>query len=201
MQIKIEDILFWMDAIRQSDDCYRTLESFWKGQIRSKIWLIENLKKYCNNTPQNIVIYGGWYGVLSSLIFNSDINVNKIISVDIDPGCKDIATLMNKNYEIEGRFEAVTADMAVCNYAADIVINTSCEHIKQDTYNTWLNLISSSSLIVLQSNNFFSLEEHIRCSKSLNEFDKISNISTLLKDELETEKYTRYMIIGKKNVF
>ena len=43
MKIDIQDVLFWMDAIRNSDDSYRTLESFWKGQVNSKLWLVEQL--------------------------------------------------------------------------------------------------------------------------------------------------------------
>jgi len=32
MKIEIEDILFWMDAIRDSEDRYRTLEVFGKAK-------------------------------------------------------------------------------------------------------------------------------------------------------------------------
>ena len=45
MKIDINDIKYWMDAIRNSEDKDRTLESFWGGQIKSKLWLIEALEK------------------------------------------------------------------------------------------------------------------------------------------------------------
>jgi hypothetical protein len=45
MKVDIQDVLFWMDAIRNSEDRYRTLESFWKGQVNSKVWLVENLQE------------------------------------------------------------------------------------------------------------------------------------------------------------
>ena len=35
MKIDINDIKFWMDAIRNSDDRDRTLETFWGGQIKA----------------------------------------------------------------------------------------------------------------------------------------------------------------------
>ena len=77
MKVDIQDVLFWMDAIRNSEDRYRTLESFWKGQVNSKIWLIENLSKFVmTNTNNTIIIHGGWNGVLASLLFNSDIGLN-----------------------------------------------------------------------------------------------------------------------------
>lgn len=82
----IEHVLFWMDAIRNSPDPQRTLESFWKGQIRSKVWLIDNLRKHVNKVV-SIDIHGGWNGVLASMLFQSDIVVTNIRNVDIDPEC------------------------------------------------------------------------------------------------------------------
>ena len=198
MKVELEDVMFWMDAIRNSDDRYRTLESFWKGQLRSKVWLIQNLIKYTSNNPSKIVIHGGWNGVLASLLFNSNIAIERITSVDIDPVCKQTAITINKRQEIEGKFAAVTANMCTYNYNADIVINTSCEHVTQEQYEQWLINVPNSALIVLQSNNYFELEEHIRCANNTEEFIQQSKLNVLFVDELELPKYKRFMIIGRK---
>ena len=199
MKVDIQDILFWMDAIRNSNDRYRTLESFWKGQVNSKIWLIENLSKFIMpNTNNSIIIHGGWNGVLASLLFNSGIDIKHITSLDIDPTCEQTAYTVNKRQEIEGRFKAVTADMSEYEYDADIVINTSCEHITHGAYLRWLDLVPNSSLIVIQSNNYSELEEHINCALDLNDFVKHSKLNVLFSAELKLPKYDRYMIIGNK---
>lgn len=198
MKVDIQDVLFWMDAIRNSEDRYRTLESFWKGQVNSKLWLINNLNNFLNDDPKKIVIHGGWNGVLASLLFNTDINITQITSVDIDPSCEEVARTINKRQEMEGKFIAVTADMTSYNYEADIVINTSCEHITQEQYTEWLNLVPKDALIVLQSNNFFELDEHINCATDVNDFVKMSNIDVFWSGEFQTPKYTRFMIIGKR---
>jgi len=200
MKVDIQDVLFWMDAIRNSDDRYRTLESFWKGQVNSKIWLIENLQKFQDKKWEHIVIHGGWNGVLASLIFNSDIQVDRITSVDIDPACEETAYTVNKRYEIEGRFRAVTADMCKHVEQADVIINTSCEHIPQLNYYYWQYIQPNSSLYVLQSNNYFDLDEHINCADSLENFEQKANLDIIFSDKLELPKYDRYMIIGKQNV-
>jgi len=200
MKVDIQDVLFWMDAIRNSDDRYRTLESFWKGQVNSKVWLAENLVGFVPVKPLNIVIYGGWNGVLASILFNSNIAVKHITSVDIDPVCEDIANTVNKRYEMLDKFEAVTHDMCKYVTGADVVINTSCEHITQEQYNDWLDNQPDDAVIVLQSNNYFDHDEHIRCSTDLNDFTRISNINPYLRRTLKTPKYNRYMLIGKKNV-
>ena len=95
MQVDLNHVMFWMDAIRNSNDPKRTLESFWKGQLNSKVWLIDNLKPYINR-PVSIDIHGGWNGVLASLLFQAGIVVNSIRSIDIDPLCEDIANTINK---------------------------------------------------------------------------------------------------------
>jgi hypothetical protein len=201
MKVNIQDVLFWMDAIRNSDDRHRTLESFWKGQVNSKVWLAENLIGFVPVRPLNIVIYGGWNGVLASILFNSNINIQRITSVDIDPVCEDIANTVNRRYLDQKKFSAITADMTtVTDESADVVINTSCEHITQAEYDKWLNNQSNDATIVLQSNNYFNLDEHIRCSTDLEDFVRMSNINPYLRKTLETLKYDRYMLIGKKNV-
>jgi hypothetical protein len=197
MKVDINDVLFWMDAIRDSKDRYRTLESFWKGQIASKIWLIEKLKENISGGRNNIVIYGGWNGVLASLLFNSDIDIENIISVDIDPDCEKTAYTVNKRQEIQGKFSAVTANMVTYNCNANIAINTSCEHISQEDYNCWLKNNHKGRLLVLQSNNY-QIPEHIRPADNLEQFkDQCGNIEIFWAGELELPLYKRWMIIGK----
>jgi len=198
MKIEIEDVLFWMDAIRNSDDRYRTLESFWKGQVNSKVWLAENLVGFVPVKPLDIVIYGGWNGVLASILFNSNIAVNSITSVDIDPVCEDIANTVNKRQEMQGKFSAVTADMCEYTTNADVVINTSCEHITQEQYEQWLNNQPDDAVFVLQSNNYFTHDEHVRCAIDLTDFTRMSKVKPFYRGTLDTPKYERYMIIGKK---
>jgi hypothetical protein len=197
-KLDIDHVLFWMDAIRNSNDPSRTLESFWKGQIHSKTWLIDKLDWFVTEEV-SVDIFGGWTGVLASLLFQSDMKVSRIRSIDIDPTCENTANTINKIEEIEGRFQTVTADMCTLHSNADVVINTVCEHITQDQYNVWLNGISQHSLIVLQSNNY-KIDEHIRPASSLEEFKTQSGINVMWSGELELPLYTRYMIIGKLDV-
>lgn len=190
-----------MDAIRQSDDRYRTLESFWKGQINSKVWLIEQLKKLPRAHSMNILICGGWYGVMATLLFNSDLRVHKITSMDIDSQCENTANTMNKQYEIAGRFRAVTQDMLTYkDYDGyDMIINTVCEHLTTEQYNAWLKLIPEDKIIVCQSNDFV-IPEHVNPVKDLNQFVSNSKLYPIVEpSELQTEKYKRFMIVGKKN--
>lgn len=194
MKIDLNHLHYWMNAIRQSTDPLRTLDAFWSGQIKSKEWLINNLKPFIKEYV-DIEIYGGWVGTLASMLFQSELPIKKISSIDIDPSCEPIARMMNKLEEIEGRFNAITADMVTLTSASDIIINTSCEHLTQTQYDLWLS--NMNGLIVLQSNNY-NIPEHVRTAKDLEEFKHQSGINILWEGELETPMYTRYMIIGRK---
>ena len=198
MQIDIEHLHYWMQAIRQSPDPMRTMDAFWSGQLNSKEWLITNLRKHVNKIV-SIDIHGGWVGVLASMLFQSEIYVKNIRSIDVDPACEPIATMMNKREEMAGRFRAVTSDMCAIRSDADVIINTSCEHITQDQYNLWLSGMPYNGLLVLQSNNY-NIPEHVRTAGSLEEFKTQCNVKVLWAGELELPLYTRYMIIGKANV-
>jgi hypothetical protein len=198
MQIDLEHLHYWMCAIRESSDPKRTLDAFWRGQISSKEWLIENLRPFIKE-PVTVDIHGGWVGVLASLLFQSSLPIKSIRSIDIDPECQSIATMMNKIEEMSEKFQAVTSDMCLISSDADIVINTSCEHISQEEYNLWLTKVSCNSLLILQSNNY-NIPEHIRIADTLDNFKKQSNIDVLWSGNLILPTYTRFMIVGKKYV-
>ena len=196
MQIDTEHLHHWMQAIRQSPDPMRTMDAFWSGQLKSKEWLITNLRNNVNKFV-SIDIHGGWVGVLASMLFQTDMPIKNIRSVDIDPSCESIATMMNKKEEIVGKFRAVTADMCEIRSDADVIINTSCEHITQDQYDLWLSGMPHNSLLVVQSNNY-NIPEHIRLAESLDEFKEQSGLNVLWAGELELPLYKRFMIIGKQ---
>jgi len=197
MQIDLEHLHYWMCAIRQSSDPMRTMDAFWSGQLKSKEWLIDNLLPFVT-VPVSIEIHGGWVGTLASMLFQSDIDCKKIVSIDVDPDCKSIATTMNKKEEMSGKFQALTVDMCDYKSEADIVINTSCEHITQSEYDAWLSRISKNSLLVLQSNNY-NIPEHVRTADSIDEFVRqCGDLEILCSKELKLPLYSRWMIVGKK---
>jgi hypothetical protein len=199
MQIDTEHLHYWMQAIRQSPDPLRTMDAFWSGQLKSKEWLIEALSMQLSvkDEPVSIEIHGGWVGVLASMLFQSKIPIKRIYSLDIDPTCEPVATMMNKGEEIQGRFQASTGDMCNLISFVDVVINTSCEHITQEQYATWLGKRTKDQLLVLQSNNY-DIPEHVRTASSIEEFVEQSGINVLWAGELELPLYKRFMIMGKQ---
>jgi hypothetical protein len=188
-------------------------DAFSLGQLKSKLWLIENL-------PDNlgtVFICAGWYGTLAALIFEqARSKFDKIRSFDVDESCAIVADTMNRPYVMDGwQFKASTLDILEMDFPTthityrangtsleltempDTIINTSCEHI--ENFKDWYEKIPTGKLVILQSNDFYEIEEHVNCVNSVEEFKESAPMSTLLySGELELEKYSRYMLIGRK---
>jgi hypothetical protein len=183
------------------------------GQITSKLWLIEHLP----DDLGMVFICAGWYGTLASFMFDrARDKFIKIRSFDIDPSCYSVADNINRTWVIDGwQFKASTLDIHDISYPTthttyrangtsqtliedpDTIINTSCEHIKD--FDVWYDKIPKGKMVILQSNDFFDVEEHINCVNSLTEFGEQTPLTTVLyQGELPLEKYTRYMRIGIK---
>ena len=203
---------FFVNETEIWDDCVS------RGQLQSKLWLVEKLKE-CNVDLGTVFLCAGWYATLATMLFESNIKVDKIRSFDIDPTCVNIAEVFNAPwFKNEWQFKSITQDIMDINYeehtwqhwsnannrmsypitdVPDTIINTSCEHISNFT--EWYNKIPNGKLVVLQSNNYFEVDEHVNCSVDLEDFSRqIPMSSTLYEGELQLEKYTRFMKIGYK---
>lgn len=65
--------------------------------------------------------------------------------------------------------------------------------------NSWFENIPEGKLIALQTNDYFSNEQHVNCCQDLTEVKekyKFSNI--YYSGTLDTKLYNRFMIIGRK---
>jgi hypothetical protein len=191
-------------------------DCFSRGQLQSKIWLVNELKKL-DLSLGTVYLCAGWYATLAVMLFESGIKVDKIRSFDIDPSTVDIAESFNKPWYVDQwRFKALCQDIMQINYNShtwqfwsnannrlsypitdipDTIINTSCEHITN--FNEWYNKIPSGKIIILQGNNYFEIKEHVNCSFNLDEFSQKAPMTTVLYEgALSLPKYTRFMKIG-----
>jgi hypothetical protein len=77
----------------------------------------------------------------------------------------------------------------------NLLINTSCEHMD----NTWFENIPNGTLVVLQTNDYFSNPQHVNCCKDLQAaMEKYPMNTFLYAGELDTYLYNRFMLIGIK---
>ena len=203
---------------KYKDDDSFNADCFSRGQLESKLWLVKELSELKVDLG-TVFLCAGWYATLATMLFESNIKVDKVRSFDIDESCVDIAETFNKPWFVdEWRFKSITQDIMDINYnehdwqywsnannrmsypitdSPDTIINTSCEHI--ENFQEWYDLIPTGKLVVLQNNNFFEVNEHVNCVNDLDDFASQSPLTEILYDnELKLPKYTRFMRIGYK---
>jgi hypothetical protein len=166
-------------------------------QVACKIWARDTLLQAAGKSYQRIVVLGGWYGILPAMLLEDRrFEIAVAESYDIDPSVETVARTLNATHA--DRFRAVTADMYAVDYdqlGADLIVNTSCEHIAD--LRSWLELIPAGTRVLLQSNDYFSEPTHINCVASVEAFADQAKLATLdFAGALPTKKYTRFMLIG-----
>jgi hypothetical protein len=193
-------------------------DSMSRGQLESKIWLVNELATL-DLELGTVFLCAGWYGLLATLMFAHDLNITKVRSFDIDPTVVDIADKFNlPQFSDSWKFKAVTDDIHDINYEChnwiawsnsnnrdslpiadtpNTIINTSCEHIAN--FDEWYAKIPTGKLVILQSNDYVDIDEHVNTSPDLNAFGLQTPMSEVLYNgEMQLEKYTRFMRIGIK---
>jgi hypothetical protein len=179
-----------------------------KNQIASKMWLAEALLESVGPRLGQVLILGGWVGVLGAvLLHDRRFAIERVTSVDIDPACAPVAEALNATHVRAGRFAATTMDMRDVDYAAvrsdrsmpapDVIVNTSCEHLAD--FPGWYARVPPDRLLVLQSNDYFACPEHVNSVRDLASFRAAAPLSeTLFAGERGMRHYTRFMLIGRR---
>jgi hypothetical protein len=172
-----------------------------RNQVASKRWLVDTLHATSGARYGTVTILGGWIGALAAMLLHDRrFTIERVVSVDIDPRCADVARSLNATHVDSGRFEARTADMRELDHvadAADLVINTSCEHVAG--FDRWYARVPDGQRLVLQSNDYLAVPEHVNCVRSLAEFRAQAPMrDVLFAGERVLRRYTRFMLIGRK---
>lgn len=172
-----------------------------KNQIASKLWLADALADSVGRDLGNVLILGGWFGVLGAVLLHDPrFAIARIVSLDIEPHCADIALALNAMHARVGRFSTRTSDMLEYDYEsapADLVVNTSCEHVRE--LDRWYEKIPTGQLLALQSNDYFACSEHVNCVADLASFRaQLSMREVLFAGERKFRRYVRFMLIGHK---
>ena len=202
MEVSTKDLSLIIDLVRQADNKDDILDAFSIEQFLSKRWLLKELLIHLGPIHfEKLVVHGGWFGSLALLInnlFNNDwgkrIKFNQIHNVDINPVMKEKAEHLLSNYN---NFTHIVQDSLDYKYTGkeNVVICTSCEHISKDSVQKLIDNVPKNCLIILQSNNFFRIHDHINCVNNIDEFkQQVKNCKILRAGSLDVGPYTRFMI-------
>ena len=209
------DIYSWLERHQHLADLNLD-DHFSRGQIKSKLWMMEELRNVVSGNELGIVVlYGGWYATIAHFFFKF-FSPSKLYSIDLDSTTVDIADGFNIRHgeRNEWQFKAFAQDVNSITYDEEgkftlpdddrldnltikptVVINTSCEHMNEE----WFYNLPDGQFVALQTNDYFANEQHTNCVNGINEaLAKYKFSEVYFSGELDTQLYNRFMIIGKK---
>ena len=174
------------------------LDSFSPNQFVAKEKLISSVNNLnILDADSEVVILGGWYG---SILIPALKQVKRITLIDIDNNVVSIAK--NRLFNHYSNVDFITSDVFDKDrhgriMSADVIINTSCEHMKSMQHLE--ALAHSEAYFAFTSNNMHDIEGHTNTVNNIEEFIQQlpTNAKILHKDEIEDSRGTRYLLVGK----
>jgi hypothetical protein len=218
--LKKDELFGSIKSFSKNNDIQSIKDGLSRSQIRSKIWLVEELSKL-GIKYSNIMIMGGWFGQLVS-VYDKILSFDKIRVLDLEKSfCEASDYTFNLKYLENYRVKAVCADVNsltlhkngyewpvvnfkenteyVEKFSPDLIINTSAEHMTEE----WFHQIrfknmDSNPIVAIQSNNMFDGAGHVNCVYSADHMKKKFPMKEVLfEGELQLKGYKRVMLIGR----
>jgi len=200
---EVEEFVRRVDAV-VADDARRDFAiAVHPVQVRSKLWLIDELTNRCDLATSSLLVLGGWYGILPMLVnWRLATPPTQMVTIDTD------AVVGNAGERVIGSMypnvEYRCADAMTLDYGAlglrhpPVIVNTICEHLLDVA--GWWNRLPSGQLVAVQSNNYEGCADHVSAVGSIDEFKRQLPFSELLfEGVLELPPwFDRYMLIGRR---
>jgi len=191
-----------------------------RSQMRSKIWLVEQLA-LINSNYTNVAVMAGWFGQIKT-IYDKRLTYSKMRVVELDrKACETSDYVFNisnlENYKVK----AVCADINGLTlhkngyewsveifrdgteysekFLPNLIINTSAEHMTEEWFHQLrFKKLDNDPIVAIQSNNLFDIPEHINCVHSVDHMmKKFPMREVLFAGELQLKGYKRVMLIGR----
>lgn len=175
------------------------IDSYSDNQFLSKKKLIDMISQLpLSPEGLDIIIFGSWYG--SILIPGLTKKAKRITGIDLNENVLKIAK--NRLFSNSNNLEFITGDVFEKDlsryHTADLIINTSCEHMQPMKDWPYWDYFKPNSYFAFQSNNMFDIEGHVNCVNSIEEFkSQLPGFFTVIaEEEITDSRGTRFSIVG-----
>jgi len=191
-----------------------------RSQMRSKIWLIEQLALIDSNYT-NVAVLAGWFGQIKT-IYDKRLAYNKMRIIELDrSACETSDYVFNASNLEDYQVKAVCADINALTlhkngyewsvenfrdgttysekFLPDLIINTSAEHMTEEWFHQLrFKQLDNDPIVAIQSNNLFDIPEHVNCVHSVDHMmKKFPMREAMFAGELQLKGYKRVMLIGR----
>ena len=209
-----------MSYLKLDLDSSALQDAFSRSQIKSKIWMVQELANL-NVKYYNVLVMAGWFGQLKN-IYNKQLTYRKMRVLELDrAACETSDYVFNLDNLTEHKVKAVCTDINQLTlhkngyewnvenfrdgtaysekFLPDLIINTSAEHMTEEWFHQLrFKQLDSDPIVAIQSNNLFDIPEHVNCVHSVDHMmKKFPMREVLFAGELQLKGYKRVMLIGR----
>jgi hypothetical protein len=178
------------------------IDSFSTNQCESKKWLINTLEELgVFQENQNYGVLACWFGSILIPALKK-YEPKRIYGYDMDMYALEVGKHIFKGIKnISMKHVDVWTDFPPSLDLADIIINTSCEHMPPMKDWKWYGRLKENAIFVFQSNNMTQYNDHINCVETLEEFeDQMHPMMNIIWSGEKPIDYhdnaNRFMIVG-----
>lgn len=185
-----------LQAIRSAPDV-NWQDALSRNQVKSKVWLLDTMDRVGWLDRPNLVLVGGWVGLLPVLAHLRNRPVRAAVNFDLDPEVHFPARLLNAGpfYSFQSQQRDVR-QVDLAQYSDHVIVDTIVEHFQD--HQSWVRQQASGTRMVLQGNDMFDVPDHVNCHASLEEFVNASGLSEIIwQGQLDLPGCTRFMVLGK----
>lgn len=209
-----------MSYLKLNLDSLALQDAFSRSQIKSKIWLVQELAHVQAHYKQ-VAVLAGWFGQIKS-IYEQQLAYGKMRVVELDRSACEISDhVFNASNLEDHKVKAVCADINQLTlhkngyewpvenfkestsytekFLPDLIVNTSSEHMTEEWFHQLrFKQLDSDPIVAIQSNNLFDIPEHVNCVHSVDHMKKKFPMrEVLFAGELQLKGYKRVMLIGR----
>ena len=167
-------------------------DAFRVKQMIGKQWLLNNVQQHVRDKKLKFLVIGSWLGFTSLCLYKS--GFKNITEVDIDVSLEAFSKHLNR---FNPNYNHITADVNSIDMSEyDVIVNTSCEHILD---NTWFKTAKDTSIMFLQSNNLDGFDDHVNTCSDLDNMVSKYPLNIIYKGYLDFGAWDRFMIVGAKS--
>ena len=164
-------------------------DAFRPNQMQSKAWLLSQLEDA--DRESKILVIGGWFGFTTYCLCK--MGFSKVVDLDPDERLDMLTMSLNRNHHNVSRSWEDINNYNTSEF--DIIINSSCEHIADDS---WFEKIAPGTRVILQSTNI-KIKDHVNTVNSLEEMKNKYKLNYTYADEMKfNDMFTRFMLCGIK---
>jgi hypothetical protein len=164
-------------------------DAFRKKQIEGKTSLLKLVEQYCNKDSR-ILVVGSWIGFTSFCLYK--MGYTNITETDPDTRLEKLTTHANRFNKNFKHLSADVNDLAINEH--QVVINTSCEHILD---NSWFESAPAGTLFFLQSTDYPNWD-HVNTCNSIEEMRSKYPMHVLFEETLDLTTYKRFFLVGTR---